>query len=294
MSESRLNSRDFYRLLKPGLGLSILITVLPGLLLGPRLPGLQTVALTLLGTYMTALASFVYNQILEVRTDALMERTRQRPLPAGRMPAEAAYVLGSSLLGVGLAILWLNVHPLAALLALASFLYYVFVYTWLLKPRSSLNTLLGGMAGAVGPLIGEAAVRGTIGPGGVYLFLLLFLWQPPHFWCLGLRYRDDYARAGFPILPVARGPEITLQQMRLYWILLLAAIFAGWIPLGIAGPIFALPSLAVGLLTLVLMWRLRPEGGPSELTVFFVTIAHMLTWHGAMALELFLRLRSLA
>ncbi|MBX7057017.1 MAG: heme o synthase [Leptospirales bacterium] len=294
MNEARLDLRAFYRLLKPGLGLSILITVAPGLLLGARIPSLQTIILTMLGTYLTALSSFVYNQILEVRTDALMERTRLRPLPAGLIAREAAYVLGSTMLGLGLAILWTFVHPLAAIIAVGSFFYYVFIYTWLLKPRTSLNTVLGGVAGAVGPLIGEAAARGTISINGLYLFLLLFIWQPPHFWCLGLRYREDYERAGFPILPVARGPQATLRQMRIYQFALLLVILLGWIPMQIAGPIFAIPSLLVGGLTLILMFRLRPAGGPAPLGVFFVTITHMLVWHLAMAIELFLRLQRLS
>lgn len=277
-------------LLKPGLGASILITIAPGLLLGAQLPDLRLIVFTMIGTFLVAIGSFAYNQILEERTDALMERTRGRPLPSGLITTLQAHIIGSSLLGIGLALLLINVNPLAAFIALCSFVYYVFIYTAWLKPRTSLNTALGGMAGAVGPLIGEAAIRGSISQASVYMFLLLFLWQPPHFWCLGLKYKDEYAAAGIPILPVAKGVPETLRQMIVYEWLLLGAIFIGWIPLGLAGPIFAIPALAYGAFVLFLMYRLKASGGTaSPLRVFFLTIGHMLLWHIALAADLYVR-----
>lgn len=299
--------RQIYKLLKPGLAGAVVFTIAPGLLLGPRLPSVELIVLTMLGTFLTAMASFVYNQIIEIRTDALMERTRSRPLPAGQLSVMQAYLLGSSLLGAGLAILALNVNLLAMSIALASFLYYVFLYTAWLKPLTAWNTALGGAAGAVGPLIGEAAVSGEIGVHGVYLFILLFLWQPPHFWCLGLKYKDEYAAAGLPILPVAKGVSETMRQMLGYQWLLVAFIALGLYPLGLGGIWFGLPSLAVGALVLWQMYGLRSrvrrvvaehgEHPPAELLAearplraFFLTILHMLVWHGAMAIDLYFRI----
>lgn len=292
-------ARDLSLLLKPTLGVSILFTIVPGLLLGPKLPDAPLILFTMLGTYLVAIASFAYNQLLEIRTDAIMERTRIRPLPAGRLQPFTVHLIGSSLLGTGMFLLVMYVNVLAAVAAFASFLWYVFIYTAWLKPRSPLNTVLGGAAGSIGPLIGEAAASGQITVEGWMMFLILFLWQPPHFWCLGIKYRDQYARAGIPILPVARGVAVTLNQMLVYQVLLLLSIFSMYYPLGMGGPVFLVPAFGFGCVVLVYMLRLKlsqmagsePGGAPglSPLLVFFLTILHMLIWHLALGADIYLR-----
>jgi protoheme IX farnesyltransferase len=311
-------ARDLSLLLKPTLGASILFTIVPGLLLGPRLPDAGLIFFTMLGTYLVALSSFAYNQLLEIPTDGIMERTRNRPLPAGRFQPFTVHLIGSSLLGVGMFLLVMYVNVLAAAAALASFLWYVFVYTAWLKPRSPLNTVIGGAAGSIGPLIGEAAVSGQITVEGWMMFLILFLWQPPHFWCLGIKYRDQYAKAGLPILPVARGVGVTLNQMIFYQVLLLLSIFSMYFPLGMAGEVFLVPAFGFGCMVLYFMLRLRAEygaatastgasgtnaaddaqfgtakptapGGLSPLKIFFLTILHMLIWHIALGADIYLR-----
>ncbi|MCR9141792.1 MAG: heme o synthase [bacterium] len=292
-------ARDLSLLLKPTLGASILFTIIPGLLLGPQLPDASLIFFTMLGTYLVAIASFAYNQLLEIPTDGIMERTRNRPLPAGRFQPFAVHLIGSSLLGLGLFLLVMYVNSLAAIAALASFLWYVFIYTAWLKPRSSLNTVLGGAAGSIGPLIGEAAASGQITVEGWMMFLILFLWQPPHFWCLGIKYRDQYARAGLPILPVAKGVGVTLNQMIFYQVLLLLSIFSMYFPLGMAGEVFLIPGFGFGCLVLYYMLRLRADfertkdddtaGRIAPLKVFFLTILHMLIWHLALGADIYLR-----
>lgn len=303
-------ARDLALLLKPTLGASILFTIIPGLLLGPQLPNAGLIFFTMLGTYLVAIASFAYNQLLEIPTDGIMERTQNRPLPAGRFQPFTVHLIGSSLLGLGMFLLVMYVNALAALAALASFLWYVFIYTAWLKPRSPLNTVLGGAAGSIGPLIGEAAASGQITLEGWMMFLILFLWQPPHFWCLGIKYRDQYAKAGLPILPVAKGVATTLNQMIFYQVLLLLSIFSMYYPLGMAGEVFLIPAFGFGCLVLYFMLRMRTKfesqrdaesadpvaghgpaagHGLSPLKIFFLTILHMLIWHLALGADIYLR-----
>ncbi|MCB1319807.1 MAG: heme o synthase [Leptospiraceae bacterium] len=282
---------EVYKLLKPGLAGSIIITVLPGMLLGVQLPSPVLVAFTCVGTMLMAMGSFVYNQILEIDRDARMQRTRDRPLPTGKITPTTAYVIAASLLCTGLFVLASGVNLLAALIALFSFLFYVFIYTAILKTGTHLNTVMGGVAGAIGPMIGEAAVTGSVSHYGWFLFLLLFIWQPPHFWCLAIRYREDYAAAGYRMLPLVKGLRTTYNEMLIFQALLVATMLLAYFPLRMVGLIFVIPAAGWGLFVWIMMLRLRrqhidnPE--PPTLPVFFLTIAHMLIWHLAMAMELY-------
>ena len=293
-------------LLKSGLAFSILFTVLPALFLGPALPSYSLVIFTLLGTWLVACASFVYNQIIERESDALMTRTEKRALVSlgktgeKKVSLSFAHLLGSSLLALGFYILFTASHPLAACMALFSFMYYVFIYTAFLKPRTHWNTVLGGICGSVGPLIGELAVNHRLSEYGLAMFILLFLWQPPHFWCLSLAYVEDYRRAGIPVLPVSKGYKVTLEQILFYQILLcLSILFCSLPPLELFGPIFLWPSLLMGLAVLYSMWSLRKNYLDSDrkskkhslrpMAVFHLSIVHMILWHLALVLDLYLR-----
>ncbi len=286
--------------MKSGLAFSILFTVIPGMLVGSALPSFSLLVFTLLGTWLIACSSFVYNQIIEAPRDALMERTRHRPLASKNMSTISAHVIGSSLLFLGLYTLFFGAHPLAALVALLSFFYYVFIYTAILKPRTSLNTVLGGLSGSVGPLIGEAAVSGSVGEYGLAMFILLFLWQPAHFWCLAIHYIEDYRRVNLPVLPVAKGIDFSLKQIFLYQCLLCLAFVVVCIPpLNLLGLIFFIPSFLFGLFVLYAIWRLRHSRasgtvskGFGPMRVFLWTIVHMVLWHIVMALDLYLGLWS--
>ncbi len=291
----RTKANSLSELLKSGLASSILITVLPGLLLGSALPSFGLIFFTLLGTWLIACASFVYNQIIEKDKDAVMVRTQKRPLVDGKFSLIFGHVIGSSLLAFGLYILSVGAHPLAALIALGSFLYYVFVYTIILKPKTHWNTVLGGIAGSVGPLIGEAAVSHQVGEYSFVMFLLLFFWQPAHFWCLAIKYKDDYKRAKFPVLPVIKGVNYTLKKIIFYQILLCLGILLISIPpLSLTGPIFLFPSLFFGLVVLFFMCSLKKnylhKKFPSPIFVFILTIVHMILWHLSLGLDFYLRL----
>ena len=287
-TESRL--KLLYQLFKPGLAFSIVVTVVPALLLDERIPSLSLIFYTLLGTGLSAMASFAYNQLLEQHTDAKMKRTAKRVLPAGKLDPILVHIVGSSLLGAGILILHIKSGWLAASLAIFSFLFYVFIYTLLLKPHTDLSTVLGGICGAIGPLIGEAALRGTVTIEGILLFLLVFLWQPPHFWALSIFRLEDYRAAGFPLLPIKKGIPVTVRQMILYQALLILAMLAVWFPAGIGSYFYLLLSIPFGLYILFRMVRLKKNTTPTEArSIFFLTIFHNILWHGSLTAELLLR-----
>jgi len=277
-------------LFKPGLAFSILVTAVPGLLLGKTLPSAQTVFYCMLGTMLVAMSSFCYNQILEMRTDALMKRTRKRVLADGSLSFTLVSLIASTMLIAGSGMLYLKVNSLAALTAFSSFVIYVFIYTPLLKPRTEHNTVIGGLSGSIGPLIGEAAATGSLSLNGFALFLLMFLWQPPHFWALAIRMKDDYARAGLAMMPVVRGVPYTIKQMLLYQILLLIAMASLYVPLELGGLLYLIPSMSVGILVLAYMFKLRRTEDPGlAYRIFGLTILHVVIWHAALGADLYLR-----
>jgi protoheme IX farnesyltransferase len=234
---------DYFHLTKPTITLLVIITVIPSLLLsGDGYPSLLTAMAAIVGTMLASASAAVFNQIVETDSDQHMERTKKRSLPAGRVSRSAAAVFGTVMLIASMAILLCYTTPMAALTALSGHLFYVLIYTMWLKKRTPQNIVIGGAAGAVGPLIGWAAVSGTIGLPAWLLFLVIFLWTPPHFWSLALKYKDDYARAHIPMYPVVYGDEKTRYAMLLYSLCLLPCIIAlflsstaGWFFLAVSG-----------------------------------------------------------
>jgi protoheme IX farnesyltransferase len=193
---------DYLELTKPRITLTVLITTLVGYVMGTRGPVIfSRLGVTLAGTALVAAGASALNMLLERRTDALMLRTRNRPVAAGRLRVTEALAFGLALTLAGLGILRFGAGALAALVALLTWSTYLFAYTPL-KTRTSLSTIVGAFPGALPPVIGWAAARGQIEPGAVVLFAILFLWQIPHFLAIAWIYREDYARGGLPMLPV--------------------------------------------------------------------------------------------
>ncbi len=278
--------RASYRLLRPGIGFAVLVTILPGMLLGQAMPSLVLVFNTLLGTLLLVMAASCYNQVFERDTDARMERTRERILPLGILSYQSVVMIGSSMLGIGFLVLWVFVNPLTAGLGLFSFLYYAIIYTLVLKRSTEANTVLGGVSGAIGPLMGQAAVTGSLGYEGWVLYALIFFWQPAHFWGLAIYLKDDYAAAGLPMLPVVRGVAYTIRMMIVYQVLLLLAAGLLTIPTGMAGVVFLAPTLTFGGYVLWRMVRLARQPDRFEARrVFFWTIAHLVLWHLAFSAD---------
>jgi protoheme IX farnesyltransferase len=209
----------------------VLVTGLPALGMAGW-PAPATAALVLLGIALAAAAANTLNCYVERDRDALMERTRTRPLPAAKLTPAAALRFGVGLAVVSTALLFAVGGSVAAALGCASILYYVFVYTVWLKPRSAWNAVVGGAAGAVAPLIADAAVNGAITAAGASLFAIVFFWQPPHVWAIALYRKRDYERAGIPMLPSVAGDE---AARRLTWLATL-----GFVPVTLAPVAFGL------------------------------------------------------
>lgn len=242
---SRLD--DYMTLARPRIAVMVLVTVAVGASLAAHgLPPLALLAHALLGTLLVAASSSFLNQVLEIDTDALMERTASRPLPTGRLSRTEVVSVAVVALVLGLAELAVFANPVAALVALASWTIYVAAYTPL-KRRTSLNTLVGAIPGALPPVIGWAAVEGSVSAGGWALFAIVFTWQFPHFLAIAWLNRDDYARAGLKMLPaVEGGSRITGWQMTNYCLALLPVSLAPAV-LEIAGRTYFAGALYLGV-----------------------------------------------
>jgi len=242
---------DWVRLLKPRVMSLAVFTAACGLVLAPeRMPPLLALA-AILAIAVGAGAAGALNQVIEAEVDARMARTAARPLPAGRIARDEALAFALLLACGSVTVLALAANLLAAGLLAVSILAYALVYTLWLKPRTPQNIVIGGAAGAFPPVIGWAAAAGEVGLLPLLLFLIILLWTPPHFWALAMRVRADYARAGIPMLPVTHGLEATRRQILAYAVLLAAA---GPLPflLGLAGPLYGISALALGLAFLAL------------------------------------------
>ena len=201
----------------------LLVTTVPAMILAAgELPSIALIAEVLLGGALAAGGANTLNCWIERDRDQVMRRTHGRPLPMGRIKPVRALVFGIVLEIAAFFWLWLTVNLLSAALAVSAMLFYVFVYTIWLKPRSAQNIVIGGAAGAVPVLVGWAAVTGTLAAPAWVLFAIIFCWTPPHFWALSLRYRDDYAAAGIPMLPVVKGATAAARQIVVYSVIVVA------------------------------------------------------------------------
>ncbi|RZL89472.1 MAG: protoheme IX farnesyltransferase [Variovorax sp.] len=237
--------RQFYALTKPRVVQLIVFCALIGMVLAvpgvPSLADLQRGALACIGIWLVAGAAAAFNCLVEKGIDAKMKRTAWRPTARGQLSDRQALVFSAALCGLGSALLWFTVNPLTMWLTFATFVGYAVVYTVILKPLTPQNIVIGGASGAMPPVLGWAAMTGDVSPEALILFLIIFLWTPPHFWALALYRVEDYRKAGLPMLPVTHGNEFTRLQVLLYTFILFAAclmpfIFgmSGWLYLAVA------------------------------------------------------------
>ncbi|HEX4805696.1 MAG TPA: heme o synthase [Conexibacter sp.] len=250
---------DYVTLTKPRVQLLLLLTTVATMEVAGD-PSVGLILLTLLGGALSAGGAGAVNHWYDRDIDVRMARTATRPIPAGRVSPRAALTFGIALAALSFAELSLTVNVLAAALALSGFLGYVFVYTLWLKRATPQNIVIGGAAGAVPPLVGWAATRGSIDPAALYLFAIVFYWTPPHFWALSLLMKDEYAKVGIPMLPVVRGEDETRRQITLYSALLVAVTllpFAGRLFDGV----YAISAgvLGAAFLTLAVRLQRRPD-----------------------------------
>ena len=211
----------YFELTKPKVVALIVFTAIVGTLLAsPGMPPFAALVWGNLGIALASACAATINHVLDQKIDEQMSRTRGRPLPTGTLNTVQALGFAASLGVASMLILWFLVNPLTAVLTFASLIGYAVIYTVFLKRATSQNIVIGGAAGAAPPVLGWAAVTNSIEPGALLLFLIIFIWTPPHFWALAIARRDEYARAGIPMLPVTHGVPYTRLQVLLYTVLL--------------------------------------------------------------------------
>jgi protoheme IX farnesyltransferase len=266
---------DYVQILKPRVMSLVVFTGFVGLAVAPGHLHPVLAAIAVLCIAVGAGASGAINMWYDRDIDAVMRRTTQRPLPAGRMQPGEALGFGIVLAVGAVVVMGLAVNWAAAALLGLTIAFYVFVYTIWLKRRTPQNIVIGGAAGALPPLIGWAAVTGDIGWGAIALFAIIFFWTPPHFWALSLYRAGEYAAAGVPMLPVVAGPRETKRQMLLYTIVLWPVSLAPWF-LGLAGPVYAGVAAALSLAftgTAIRVWR--DEGDRSARRMFAFSLLYL-------------------
>lgn len=269
--------RDVYALTKPNITFEILVTTFSGMWLTAGGPPDWVLAFwTLLGVGLASGSSCAINNYIDREIDQQMERTRNRPLPAGRLSPNVAVALGIVLGILSMVILLWKVNPLTAGLTLFTNFYYVVIYTIWLKRSSPLNTSLGGVSGALPAVLGVTAVANQLTPVALALFGIMYIWQPPHFWALALIKAEEYRKVGIPMLPVVKGEQVTKRQMLLYTIALLpASTSLYW--LNATGVIYLATALILGLvyLGLTIDFIRKPVTRKRAYRLFFFSIIYL-------------------
>ena len=263
---------DFVTLLKPRVMSLVVFSGLAGLLVAPGSIHPVTAAVAILCIAVGAGASGAINMWYDRDIDAVMERTRSRPLPAGRMAPDTALAFGVILAGGSVMVMALGVNWTAATLLALSIAFYVFIYTVWLKRRTPQNIVVGGAAGSFPPMIGWAATTGEIGIGAIAMFALIFVWTPPHFWALSLYKHDDYRKAGVPMLPVTSGLKETRRQILLYTVLLIPVSVSPWWagPASLGWALFTAVFGVAFFALAVAVWRTRSDWAARRLFGFSI------------------------
>jgi protoheme IX farnesyltransferase len=285
----------YVALTKPRIIELLLVTTLPTMVVAKRgLPSIWLMVATLVGGTLAAGGANAINMVVDRDIDRLMDRTKNRPLVTGAMSPTAALVFALALEVGAFIELWLAVNLLSAVLAVSATLFYVFVYTLWLKRRSAQNIVIGGAAGAVPVLVGWAAVTNSLSWAPVVLFAIIFIWTPPHFWSLAVRYKEDYAAAEVPMLPVVASMRRTTREIVLYTVALVAAsILFG--PVAHLGLIYLITALVLGaafLAVTVRLWRLAQNEratGKDAMRVFSYSITYLTVLFVAMAGDVLIR-----
>jgi protoheme IX farnesyltransferase len=238
--------RDYYELTKPRVVMLIVFTAIVGMFLSvPGWPGIEPLVFGTLGIGMAASSAAVFNHVLDHRTDILMMRTRGRPLPQGKLTEKSALLFATVLCVVAMIILWFLVNSLTAVLTFLSLIGYALIYTVWLKRATPQNIVIGGAAGAAPPVLGWTTVTNEVTSGALLLFLIVFVWTPPHFWALAIARLEEYAKVDIPMLPVTHGEAYTRLNILLYSILLLLVTILPYL-IGMSGLIYLLAALGFG------------------------------------------------
>lgn len=286
----RSTLRSYIQLTKPRIIGLLVVTTIPAMMLADGgIPSLWLIAATVLGGSVVAGGANAMNMYFDRDIDEIMLRTQERPVPAGQVEPERAAVFGFALGALGFGFMWLTVNPLAALMTIGAFAFYVIVYTLILKRTTSMNIVIGGAAGALPPAIGWAAVTNSVGIEAILMFAVVTMWTPPHFWAISINYNSDYKRAGVPMLPVVAGLEATKRQMFWYTVGLVAITIA----LGVFSDLGAVYIASAGLLGagfLYFTYRLwRSQSVRPARAVFVYSILYLALLFAAIAADTLVR-----
>jgi protoheme IX farnesyltransferase len=281
--------RSFYELTKPRVVMLIVFTSIVGTLLAvPGWPPLDALIFGNLGVGLAAASAAVINHILDERIDAQMSRTKRRPLPTGKMSVRAALLFAGALCALSMLILVLLVNVLTAALTFASLIGYAVIYTVWLKRATSQNIVIGGAAGAAPPVLGWAAVTNSIDPNALLLFLIVFVWTPPHFWALAIARKDEYAKVGIPMLPVTHGVAFTRLQVLLYTVLLTAVTLMPFVT-GMSGLIYLAAALVLnGMFVYYALALKLTERAYLPMKVFRFSITYLMWLFAALLVDHYL------
>ncbi len=276
--------RDYVTLTKPKVQSLLLFTTVTTMLVAGS-PSFGLILLTCIGGALSAGGAGAINHYVDRDIDAMMTRTATRPIPAGRIAPRAGLIFGIVLGASSFVLLSLTVNPLAAALSLSGFLGYVFVYTLWLKRSTPQNIVIGGAAGAVPPLVAWAATTGSLSWNAIYLFAIVFYWTPPHFWALSLLMKDEYAKAGVPMMPVVRGEDETRKQIVLYSVLLWAVTQLPFCAGGL-GVFYMVSSVVLGGMFIagaVVLYRRADRR--SALRLYLLSLLYLALLFGAMVVD---------
>jgi heme o synthase len=245
LTSAKMSLRNFYALCKPRVTALIVFTAIIGMFMAtPGMVSLQILLAATVGIAFASGAAAAFNCLIEHKIDAMMARTRARPIPTGQLSQMETLLFASVLGGLGLSILYYWVNPLTMWLTLGTFVGYAVIYTVFLKPATPMNIVIGGASGAMPPILGWAAVNNTVSPEALVMFLIIFAWTPPHFWALALYRREEYAKVGMPMLPVTHGERFTLLHILLYTVILIVVSFMPY-GLGMSGWLYLASAVAL-------------------------------------------------
>ena len=248
--------KKYYNLTKPKVVLLIIFTAVVGMLLA----GVETVPLSqsvaaIVGIALAAASGAAINHWVDQKIDVIMERTKNRPLPHGDLSSTQALTFALSLAVISMVLLVVWVNNLTAILTFISLMGYAVIYTVFLKRATPQNIVLGGAAGAAPPLLGWVAITGTVNTEAILLFLIIFIWTPPHFWALAIRRKDEYAKAGIPMLPVTHGVKYTKLLILLYSLMLFSVSLMPFV-IKMSGLIYLIAAIILGLGFIIFAWKL--------------------------------------
>jgi protoheme IX farnesyltransferase len=281
--------RSFYELTKPRVVMLIVFTSIVGTLLAvPGMPPLDALIFGNLGVGLAAASAAVINHVLDERIDAQMSRTKRRPLPTGKLTPRMALVFAGVLCVLSMGLLVSLVNTLTAVLTFASLIGYAVIYTVWLKRATSQNIVIGGAAGAAPPVLGWAAVTGTVEPNALLLFLIVFVWTPPHFWALAIARKDEYAKVGIPMLPVTHGVAFTRLQVLLYTLLLVAVTLMPFVT-GMSGVLYLAAAIVLNAMFVWHAFQMKiSDRAHLPMKVFRFSITYLMWLFAALLLDHYL------